>query len=184
MRSANKLSPAQTIQARASRAVASSENAGSDERQYCSPGFNLPVGQLARTLHGRYDGYHNSLDDKNFMSISSLVHSVNDVEALLKKVELAGHFRNLSPYGEPQLGRRGLYPNLSSTLTLTQSNDAVIDGRTFLNRALTVLNYSDGEHSLLDIAAGMNLDVEDLQIVVDKLEEAELLKFEPKVKRP
>ena len=83
---------------------------GSDERQYGSPGFNLPVGQMARTVYNTYPGYHNSLDTKEFMGIGPLVESINEIEALLATLELAGTFRNLSPYGEPQLGKRRPVP--------------------------------------------------------------------------
>jgi aminopeptidase-like protein len=157
---------------------------GSDERQYCSPGFNLPMGQIARTIYGEYDGYHNSLDDKAFMSIESLVKSVDEIESLLKTAEIAGHFRNQSPFGEPQLGRRGLYPTVNSAATWQKSNDTLLDARTFLNRLLTVLNYSDGRHSILDIAAKADLSVEDFRTVVERLEETGLLKLEPQVMAP
>jgi aminopeptidase-like protein len=157
---------------------------GSDERQYCSPGFNLPMGQIARTIYGEYDGYHNSLDDKAFMSIDSLVKSVDEIESLLRSAEIAGHFRNQSPYGEPQLGRRGLYPTVNSAATWQKSNDTLLDARTFLNRLLTVLNYSDGRHSILDIAAKADLSVEDFRTVVERLEETGLLKLEPQAMAP
>ena len=157
---------------------------GSDERQYCSPGFNLPMGQIARTIYGEYDGYHNSLDDKHFMSIESLARSVDEIENLLRTAEIAGHFQNLSPYGEPQLGRRGLYPTVNSAATWQKSNDSLLDARTFLNRLLTVLNYSDGRHSILDIAAKAGLSVEDYRTVIVRLEEAGLLKLVPKQEAP
>ena len=133
---------------------------GSDERQYCSPGFNFPVGQMARTVYGEFVGYHNSLDNKEFMSIASLVRSIDEIEALLKTAEIAGCFCNLSPYGEPALGPRGLYPNINSPATWMDSSDELWDSRTFLNRLLTILNYSDGQHTMLDIAAQMSCNIE------------------------
>ncbi len=90
---------------------------GSDERQYCSPGFNLAVGQFARALYADYDGYHNSLDTKAFMTIDALVDSIDTIEAYLKELDMAGPWLNQAPYGEPQLGRRGLYPNINSAAT-------------------------------------------------------------------
>lgn len=155
---------------------------GSDERQYCSPGFNFPMGQMARTVYGEYDGYHNSLDDKAFMSIDSLLRSVDEIESLLGTAEIAGHFRNLCPYGEPQLGRRGLYPTINSAATWQNSSDDLVDARTLLDRILTVLNYSDGEHTILEIAARMGSHVEAFRIVVEKLEAAGLLRLDPLAK--
>lgn len=150
---------------------------GSDERQYCSPGFDLPMGQMARTVYGEYEGYHNSLDDKEFMSVDQLISSVDEIESLLWTNEIAGNFTNLSPYGEPQLGKRGLYPNQNSASTRGHSSDDNVDERSFLDRVLTVLNYSDGSHSMLWIAERIGIDVEELRPVVEALEEAELLAF-------
>lgn len=152
---------------------------GSDERQYCSPGFNFPMGQMARTLYGEYDGYHNSLDDKEFMSIASLVRSIDEIESLLRTAEIAGHFLNLSPYGEPQLGRRDLYPTTNSAATWQNSSDGLVDARTLLNRMLVTLNYSDGRHTMLDIAARMGADIDEFRPVIEKLEAAGLLKLDP-----
>ncbi len=71
---------------------------GSDERQYCSPGFDLPVGQFVRTKYGQYDGYHNSLDDKAFMDIGQLEKSVERLERILMDAEIAGPFENLAQW--------------------------------------------------------------------------------------
>ena len=148
---------------------------GSDERQYCSPGFNLPVGQLARTTYGEYDGYHNSLDTKDFMGIPSLVRSIDEIGAILQAMEMGGRFLNLKPFGEPQLGPRGLYPNMNNATARTKSNDVVIDARQFLNRLLTVLSYSDGDHDMMEIASRCGCKLSGLSEVVQKLEEAGLL---------
>jgi aminopeptidase-like protein len=148
---------------------------GSDERQYCSPGFNLPMGQMARTVYGQYEGYHNSLDSKEFMGIGSLVQSIDELESLLRDVEIAGRFRNTSPYGEPQLGRRDLYPNTNVHSTRNQSTDTVIDARTFLNRSLVVLNYSDGKHDMIQIAGKCGCSLQELEPIIERLEEVGLL---------
>lgn len=151
--------------------------AGSDERQYNSPGFNLPFGQMARTPPGAYAAYHNSLDDKAFMGIDRVVESTNAVERLLHLAELGAHYLNLSPCGEPQLGRRNLYPNLNSTAQAGRSSDSVADNRTFLNRVLYTLNYADGGHDGLDIAKRAGAPLGELRPVIETLEANGLLRF-------
>lgn len=154
---------------------------GSDERQYCSPGFNLPIGQFARTVYGEFEGYHNSLDTKEFMGIARVAESADALERMLRELEIAGEFQNLSPYGEPQLSRRDLYPTINAAATWKTSSDSVVDARCFLNRVLTALNWSDGEHAMLDIAnkAGMALD--SFRPAIERLEAAGLLKFAPRL---
>jgi aminopeptidase-like protein len=152
-------------------------NGGSDERQYNSPGFNLPVGQMARSVYKQYEGYHNSLDTKAFMGINSLLDSVARLELLLKALEGAGRFRNLLPFGEVQLGRRGLYPNTNSPALWGHTNDTLADNRVFLNRMMTVLNYSDGEHDMIDIAERCGCKLQDLAPVIACLEDNGLLEL-------
>ena len=150
---------------------------GSDERQYCSPGFNLPMGQLARTVYGQYEGYHNSLDTKEFMTIEALLLSINEIELFLRELDNVGPWINLAPYGEPQLGRRGLYPNINSANTWKTSSDEIFDGRVILERILNILNYSDGHYDLIDIAKKCNCRISDLLPVVDRLNSEGLLQF-------
>lgn len=149
---------------------------GSDERQFCSPGFNLPMGQMGRTLYGDYAGYHTSGDDKAFMGIAPLVDAIDRIEALLRRHEYAGVFVNQAPYGEAQLGRRGLYPSVNSPTTWATSSDQVVDSRVLLNRILTVLSECDGEHRMIDIAARLDCSLNELMPVVDRLEAEGLLK--------
>lgn len=148
---------------------------GSDERQYCSPGFNLPVGQMARTVYGDYSHYHTSGDDKEFMTIQAIVDSVDRLERMLKVHEAAGRFINLKPYGEPQLGRRGLYPNLNSPNTWAKSDDETVDGRTVLGRIQTILCYSDGDTDMLDIADRAGCKLDDLVPLITRLESEGLI---------
>jgi aminopeptidase-like protein len=150
---------------------------GSDERQYCSPGFNLPVGQIARTVYGSYEGYHNSLDNKEFMTIDSLVSSIDNIEDFLWELDNSGYFINLFPYGEPQLGKRDIYPNINSASTRNNSGDEIFDARTFLNRTLMILNYSDGHNDMLDIAQKCSCSVNQLKSAADVLEDKGLIKF-------
>jgi aminopeptidase-like protein len=115
---------------------------GYDERQFCSPGFDLPVGCLMRTPHGQYPEYHTSADDLDFVKPAALEDSLAKVVAVIEVLENDARYRNLSPKGEPQLGRRGIYRALA---------DRGSDGGREM-ALLWVLNLSDGAHSLLDIA--------------------------------
>jgi aminopeptidase-like protein len=114
---------------------------GYDERQYCSPGFNLAVGCLMRSVWGTFPEYHTSADSLDFIRPSKLANSLQVCTAILDVLERNRRYRNLNPYCEPQLGRRNLY---SSTGGSTIGAD--------INARLWVLNLSDGDHSLLDIA--------------------------------
>jgi aminopeptidase-like protein len=114
---------------------------GYDERQYCSPGFNLPVGCLMRSVWGSFPEYHTSADNLNFVKPLQLARSLHLCAAIADVLENNRRYCNQSPYCEPQLGRRGLYRSTGA--------DAV---GTEISARLWVLNLSDGEHSLLDIA--------------------------------
>lgn len=150
---------------------------GSDERQYCSPGFNLPMGQMSRSLNDPHTPYHSSLDDKLSMDIDQIIKSVNQLESFLKLSEISGKAVNQSPYGEPQLGKRGLYPNLNSENTRKTSNDCTHDSRWQLNAILTTLSMSDGGATMIDIAAKCNVSLSDLEPVILLLENNGLIKF-------
>ncbi len=114
---------------------------GYDERQYCSPGFNLPVGCLMRSVWGTFPEYHTSADNLEFIDPLQLARSLRMCVATLDVLEQNQKYRNLMPYCEPQLGRRNLYCSTGG-----ESIGAEINAR------LWVLNLSEGEHSLLDIA--------------------------------
>jgi aminopeptidase-like protein len=114
---------------------------GYDERQYCSPGFNLPVGCLMRSVWGSFPEYHTSADNLDFIQPVQMAGSLRICAAILDVLEENARYRNHSPYGEPQLGRRNLYRSAGG--------DAVSAD---ISARLWVLNLSDGEHSLLDIA--------------------------------
>jgi aminopeptidase-like protein len=114
---------------------------GYDERQYCSPGFDLPVGVLMRTSHGEYPEYHTSADNLDLVRRESLAESLSLYLHVLDVLENDGLYVNLSPKGEPQLGKRGLYPPIGAQAT----------GSDLMDR-LWVLNLSDGRHGLMDIA--------------------------------
>lgn len=138
---------------------------GYDERQYCSPGFDLPVGCLMRTPHGEYPEYHSSGDNLNFIAPEPLQDSLAKCIAILEIIEKNAVYRNLKPQGEPQLGRRGLYRAMADRR-----------GSAFDELALLwVLNQSDGQHSLLDIAERSGLPFSSLQHAALTLVEHALL---------
>ncbi len=114
---------------------------GYDERQYCSPGFNLPVGCLMRSVWGSFPEYHTSADNLEFVHPLQLAGSLRMCTAILDVLENNRRYRNLNPYCEPQLGKRNLYHS-------TGGDGVAAD----INARLWVLNFSDGEFSLLDIA--------------------------------
>jgi aminopeptidase-like protein len=115
---------------------------GYDERNYCSPGFDLPMGALSRTPHGRFVQYHSSADDLDFVRPEHLAGSLDACLTILDVIENDGVYLNTHPKGEPQLGKRGLY-NRTGGLTQDQKSEYAM---------FWVLNFSDGHHSLLDIA--------------------------------
>lgn len=137
---------------------------GSDERQYCSPGFNLPVGSLMRTMYGKYPEYHTSLDNKEFISFIALQETVNVYESIVDTIESDEVFSTLVPNCEPHLGKRNLYP--------ATTNGCMQDD---LKSLLWVLNFADGDHSLLDIAEKANMPISLLISAAEKLKQAKLI---------
>jgi aminopeptidase-like protein len=114
---------------------------GYDERQYCSPGFNLAVGCLMRSVWGTFPEYHTSADNLDFIQPRQLANSLRVCSAIVDVLEQNRIYRNLNPYCEPQLGRRDLYRSTGG--------DKIAEE---INARLWVLNLSDGENSLLEIA--------------------------------
>jgi aminopeptidase-like protein len=139
---------------------------GYDERQFCSPGFNLPVGCLMRTPHGRYPEYHTSDDNLRLVSPSSLGGSLSTCLGLVEVLEANRRYVNQSPKGEPQLGRRGLY----------RSMGGYAQGGVDETALLWVLNQSDGEHSLLDISERSGREFGAIRRAAELLETHGLLK--------
>jgi aminopeptidase-like protein len=115
---------------------------GYDERQYNSPGFNLPVGCLMRTPHGRYPEYHTSADNLAFVRPDCMADSFRKYLSVLQVLENNRTYLNLNPKCEPQLGKRGLYRLMGC------DRETGFDQMSLL----WVLNLSDGRHTLLDIA--------------------------------
>jgi aminopeptidase-like protein len=139
---------------------------GSDERQYCAPGVDLPIASIMRTKYGRYPEYHTSLDNLiDVVTPEGLEGGYNALKRAIEAIE-----RNCYPrttvLGEPQLGKRGLYPTLS-----TKSSGAEV--RLILN----LITWSDGTKSLFEIADLCGAPVWDLYPILDKLSEHGLLEL-------
>ncbi|HWM94974.1 MAG TPA: DUF4910 domain-containing protein [Thermoanaerobaculia bacterium] len=142
---------------------------GYDERQYNSPGFNLPVGSLTRTPYGRYPEYHTSADNLDFVRPESLEGSLRTYLSVMHVLEGNRRYLNLNPKCEPQLGRRGLYRMIGGDEGDRQRELAL----------LWVLNLSDGEHSLLGIAERSGMPFEAIQAAAEALIGVELLREVP-----
>jgi aminopeptidase-like protein len=138
---------------------------GYDERQYCSPGINLPVGCFMRSQNGSYPQYHTSADDLTLVTPSSLGESLLQLLRVVQALEETGHYLNLNPKCEPQLGRRGLYRQMGGSADAAANEMAM----------LWVLNLSDGHHDLLDIAIRSGLPFEHISVAADALRKGDLL---------
>jgi aminopeptidase-like protein len=138
---------------------------GYDERQFCSPGFNLPVGCLSRTPYARYPQYHTSADDLRLVRPEHLQDSLEACWEVLRVLDGNHRYLNLNPKCEPQLGRRGLYGSIGGRSDAEERQMAM----------LWVLNLSDGGHSLLDVADRAGLPFALVAEVAGTLEGAGLL---------
>ena len=139
---------------------------GYDERQYCSPGFDLPVGCFMRTPHGRFPEYHTSADNLELVRPAALADSLRKVLAAFSVLEGNATYVNLNPHCEPQLGRRGLRGSVGGRIDASLGDLAL----------LWVLNLSDGGHSLLDVAERSGLEFGAIRAAADELLEHDLLR--------
>lgn len=142
---------------------------GYDERQFCSPGFNLPIGSLTRSTYGKYPEYHTSADNLDFIKPAALEGSLELYEAVIEMLEENERFINTNPKCEPQLGKRKLYNSMGGHYKVGHFQMAV----------LWILNLSDGLHSLLDISKQSGIEFELIRKVADKLVESRLLTHYP-----
>ncbi|MCX2980954.1 DUF4910 domain-containing protein [Halieaceae bacterium IMCC14734] len=138
---------------------------GYDERQYCSPGFNLPMGRLTRTPNGEFTQYHTDADNLEFVKPEQLAKSLLTCFDILQLLERNRRYLNQKPYGEPQLGKYGLYSNTGGSTSSPARQLAL----------LWVLSLSDGEHSLLDICQLAELPFAEIANAADALAQVGLL---------
>jgi aminopeptidase-like protein len=138
---------------------------GYDERQYCSPGFNLPVGLFQRSRFGEIPQYHTSADNLDFIAPNHLALSYRLIAETIDVLENDMVYCNIMPKCEPQLGRRGLYGMVGGDKDAVAANMAM----------LWILNLSDGKHSLLDIAERASLPFAVIQKTAQVLQNQGLL---------
>jgi len=142
---------------------------GYNERQFCSPGFNLPIGLLQRSQWGTFPEYHTSADNLDFITAEHLEESYRIVASAIDVLENDRVLRNTLPKCEPQLGKRGLYAAIAKEEDATAKNMAM----------LWILNLSDGKHSLLDIAERSGTPFPIIRRTAALLEREGLLVAEP-----
>ena len=129
---------------------------GSDERQYCSPGFNLPVGQISRTTYKEYKEYHSSLDNKKFMKIRNIKLTINKLIYFLKIIDtFSGKIIRKQKYSELFLQKHNLYKDKSNN-RLTKT-------------IIYLLGHSDGSTSIIDIISRYHLDFKDTSKAIEIL---------------
>jgi len=138
---------------------------GYDERQFCSPGFNLPVGRLTRSPNGQYPEYHTSADDLSLVRADKLTESIRVLAQAVSVLDANRRPLNLSPKGEPRLGKHGLYGTVGGTAP-----------GEFEHALLWVLSLADGSHDLVAMAARSALRFELLDAATTALERAGLVR--------
>ena len=137
---------------------------GSDERQYCSPGVDLPVVSLMRTKYGSFPEYHTSLDNLEFISPDGLQGGFDVLKKCLECIEINTTYKS-TVLCEPQLGKRGLYPTISR-----------VEKNLDVKNTIDLLAYSDGKRTLLEIADIIKLPIWKLSPIINILKKKNLLK--------
>ena len=151
---------------------------GSDERQFCSSEFNLPVGQVARTIYGQYKEYHTSADNKKFMNLNKVKESVEFLSKIILLNEKCVPLIRREPFCELQLGKRGLYPNMNTPDTV---KDRYVNMKKNKKSQLSlkimtyILSYADGKHDIIDIANMLNINIEEVVKIYDMLVKKNIL---------
>ncbi len=138
---------------------------GSDERQYCAPGIDLPVASIMRSKYGEYPEYHTSMDDLSLISPAGLQGGFCALQKAIQIIEL-DDYPKVTVLGEPQLGKRGLYPSTSTR-----------DTRKTVADMMNTISLCDGEHSILDIAERLQKPFDDINEILTMMKEAELIQY-------
>tara|TARA_B100000989_G_C19532208_1_gene470724 strand:+ start:4274 stop:5620 length:1347 start_codon:yes stop_codon:yes gene_type:complete len=139
---------------------------GSDERQFGSPGVDLPICSISRSKYGEYPEYHTSLDNLSIISNKYLNESSNLIIKIIKIIEINTTYIH-TKLGEPFLTKYNLYPSISSKNHLFKNTQLILD----------ILAYSDGKNDLIDLANIIKKDIFEIKEVVDILFQNKLLKY-------
>jgi len=139
---------------------------GYDERQYCSPGYDLPVGCFMRSPNGTFPEYHTSADNLDFVTAEALEQSFEILIDVIGVLERNVVYERVDGRGEPQLGRRGLYQAISGQKDKAETQMAL----------LWLLNQADGRQSLLDIADRSGMPYGQLAIAAELAANADLVR--------
>lgn len=147
--------------------------AGSDERQFSSPGFHIPMGSVTKDKYYEYLYYHTSLDNLDFVKPQNINTSFKTYEKIIQEIESSVFYKNLSPFGEPMLSKRGLYPTLSGHVNQKAAQDHI-------SKQIDAINWlmflGDGHHTLTDVSEKTGLPMEFVEEVFDLLQKNTLLK--------
>ena len=148
---------------------------GSDERQWCAPGVDLPVCSFTRSKYGTYPEYHTSLDDLSFISPEGLQSSLEVLQVCVRELEASPRFFS-STVGEPQMSKRGMYPSLSAVGKTMTPSVQLSSGSTVSTRdVMNVLSMCDGDHDFRDIALQVNLSPGTVNDILEALAQMELV---------
>ena len=140
--------------------------AGSDERQYCSLGFNLPIGSLMRSMYGTYKEYHTSLDNLDFIPLEELYKSFEIYKKIIMNIEINEKLEAVHKNCEPKLDKRGLYPTLGSQKETTDS----------VKKRMYLWAFSDGYNDLIDIANKLKCNAYEMKNEKDELIDKKLIR--------
>ena len=141
---------------------------GSDERQFCSPGFDLPIGSLMRTMYTEFNEYHTSLDNKDFISFKSMAETTFLYFEFFQLIEKNFFWKNTVMYGEPQLGKRRLFDTIGAKKTTSELDNAM----------WWILNYADGANDLIKISDISEIDWKVLNEMAEILHDKGVLSYE------
>lgn len=136
---------------------------GSDERQFCFPGIDLPIGSLMKSKYGEFKEYHTSLDNLDFVTPKGLKDGFNLISSAITMLETNLKYK-ITTLCEPQLGKRGLYPQSSE-----------LGSEAMVRDQMNVIAYLDGEHDVLDISEKCQLDYLKTLEIIDKLKGSQLI---------
>jgi aminopeptidase-like protein len=147
---------------------------GSDERQYSSPAFRIPVTTICKDKYYEYEFYHSSLDDLNFVTGEALAITFTLYREAIDVIEENRVLYSRNAHGEPQLGRRGLYPEIGGAVHLGDSDPRIVE-QDEVALISWIMFLADGKHDLIDIAEHSNRSFRDVVAAVRKLEQNGLL---------